>query len=159
MSQKIVPNLWFDNQAEEAANFYISLFGDGEIYDVLRYGDEGMGTPGTVMAFGFRLGDQHFAAINGGPEFKFTEAVSFAIECADQAEVDYFWEALTKDGGEPGPCGWCKDKYGLSWQVIPKRLNELVQDPDPERASRAMKAMLQMGKIDVAALEAAADAA
>jgi len=156
MPQKIIPNLWFDTQAEEAANFYVSVFKDGRIVDVTRYTEAGPREAGTVMTVEFELRGQRFVGINGGPEFTFDEAVSFLISCEDQEEVDYFWEALT-EGGSEGPCGWLKDRYGLSWQVIPEGMAELFSDPDPRRAERAMRAMLGMRKIDLAALRSAAD--
>jgi predicted 3-demethylubiquinone-9 3-methyltransferase (glyoxalase superfamily) len=154
MGQKITPFLWFDNQAEEAANFYVSVFKNSEVLEVNRY-EGGPGEPGTVVVVSFRLDGQEVRALNGGPEFKFTEAFSFQIDCEDQAEVDYFWGKLV-EGGEPSQCGWLKDKYGLSWQVVPRRLIELLGDPDRAKANRVMQAMLQMGKIDVAELEVAA---
>jgi predicted 3-demethylubiquinone-9 3-methyltransferase (glyoxalase superfamily) len=157
MEQKIVPNLWFDTQAEEAAEFYCSVFPDSRIVSVARYTEAGPREAGTVMVVEFELNGHRFVGINGGPEFKFDEAVSFQINCADQAEVDYYWDTLTADGGREGQCGWLTDKYGLSWQVTPTGMEELFSDPDPERADRAMKAMLQMKKLDVAALQAAAD--
>jgi predicted 3-demethylubiquinone-9 3-methyltransferase (glyoxalase superfamily) len=154
------PCLWYDGKAEEAASFYVSLLPDSRIDRVWRTpADTPSGPTGTVLVVDFTLNGQRFQGLNGGPEFRFNEATSFVIECEDQAEVDRLWEALTVDGGEPGPCGWLKDRFGLSWQVVPRRLNELVDDPDPERARRAMEAMLKMGKIDVAELERAADAA
>jgi predicted 3-demethylubiquinone-9 3-methyltransferase (glyoxalase superfamily) len=157
MGQKITPFLWFDNQAEEAMKLYVSVFKDSEVLNVSRYGEAGPGEPGSVMTASFRLNGQEFVALNGGPMFTFTEAVSFVIDCADQAEVDYYWNALTTGGGEPGACGWLKDRFGLSWQVVPKALNELIGGPDPEGAQRAMQAMLQMSKLDVAALQRAYD--
>jgi predicted 3-demethylubiquinone-9 3-methyltransferase (glyoxalase superfamily) len=156
MANKIRPNLWFDKEAEEAAAFYCSIFKDSEITNVTRFAEAAPGEPGTGVLVIFRLGETEFVAINGGPMFKFTEAVSFEIECHSQEEVDYYWNRLT-EGGEESQCGWLKDKYGLSWQVTPKRLVELIQDPDPERAGRAIQAMLQMQKIDIATIEAAAD--
>ncbi len=156
MPQKITPNLWFDGQAEEAAELYVSVFRDSRIVDVARYTEAGPGEPGSVMTVEFELDGQRFVGINGGPQFPFTEAVSFQITCEDQDEVDFFWERLT-DGGEEGPCGWLKDRFGLSWQVVPKGMAELFADPDRSRATRAMEAMLQMKKLDVAALRAAAD--
>jgi predicted 3-demethylubiquinone-9 3-methyltransferase (glyoxalase superfamily) len=157
--QKISPFLWFDTQAEEAARFYVSLFDDAEITDVSRYPENSPGPAGSVMTVSFRLAGQEFTALNGGPEYSFTEAVSFFVRCKDQDEVDRFWSRLTADGGEEGPCGWLKDRFGLSWQIIPDRLTELLADPDPARANAAMQAMLQMHKIEIKALEDAANAA
>jgi predicted 3-demethylubiquinone-9 3-methyltransferase (glyoxalase superfamily) len=156
MPQKIVPNLWFDTEAEEAAEFYTSVFKDSRIVSVARYTEAGPRAAGTVMTVEFELDGQRFVAINGGPQFKFDEAVSFQINCADQDEVDYYWDRLTA-GGEESQCGWLKDRYGLSWQVVPAGMEELFGDPDPERARRAMQAMLGMRKLDVAALRSAAD--
>jgi len=155
---KTTPCLWFDTQGEEAANFYVSVFENSKILHVSRYGEAGPRPAGTVMTVNFSLDGQEFVALNGGPEFTFSEAISFQIDCADQAEVDHFWSALS-EGGEEGPCGWVKYKYGLSWQVVPIRLTELISDPDVGRAQRAMAAMLKMGKIDIAEIERAADAA
>ena len=154
---KITPWLWFDTEAEEAANFYTSVFKNSRITNVARYGEAGPRPAGTVMTVAFELDGQEFAALNGGPEYTFNEAVSLMIDCADQAEVDYYWARLTEGGGQPGPCGWLKDRYGLSWQVVPTELERLLNDPDQCRAQRAMAAMLKMGKLDVAALRAAAD--
>jgi predicted 3-demethylubiquinone-9 3-methyltransferase (glyoxalase superfamily) len=154
MSQRITPFLWFDSNAEEAANFYVSVFPNSEITEVSRYGEAGPRAAGSVMVVSFRLDGQEFLALNGGPVFTFTEAVSFSIACANQKEVDYYWDKLA-DGGEPGPCGWLKDKFGLSWQVVPTLLTEMLQDEDRERADRVMQVMLQMGKIDIAKLEEA----
>ena len=154
---KITPCLWFDTQGEEAAEFYTSIFPNSRIVDVARYGEAGPRDAGTVMVVKFELDGQEFVALNGGPEFTFDEAISFQIDCADQEEVDRYSEALT-DGGEQGPCGWVKDRFGLSWQVVPARLIELLGDPDEAKAQRAMAAMLEMRKIDIAAVEAAADA-
>ena len=154
MSQRITPFLWFDSNAEAAANFYVSVFPNSEITEISHYGEAGPRAEGSVMVVSFRLDGQEFAALNGGPEFTFTEAVSFSIACANQKEVDYYWGKLT-DGGEPGPCGWLKDKFGVSWQVVPTLLTEMLQDEDRQRADRVMQAMLQMGKIDVAKLEEA----
>jgi predicted 3-demethylubiquinone-9 3-methyltransferase (glyoxalase superfamily) len=156
MEQKITPNLWFDTEAEDAANFYVSVFKDARIVNVSRYTEAGPRPAGTVMTVDFELNGQRFTGINGGPEFRFDEAVSFLITCEDQDEVDYYWEKLG-EGGQEGPCGWVKDRYGLSWQVVPKGMEELFASEDPERASRAMAAMLKMGKLDIAALRAAAD--
>jgi predicted 3-demethylubiquinone-9 3-methyltransferase (glyoxalase superfamily) len=154
--QRIVPNLWFDTEAEEAAEFYCSVFENSQVVNVLRYGEAGPREAGMVMVVEFELNGQRFVGINGGPDFKFNEAVSFEIKCKDQAEVDYYWDKLS-EGGKEGPCGWVFDKYGLAWQVTPTVLDELLTDPDRERADRAMKAMLGMGKLDVAGLLAAAD--
>ena len=159
MKQKITPFLWFDGNAEEAVNFYLSVFPDTKLGEVSHYG-EGMPMPaGTVLVANFTLFGQEFGAINAGPEFKFTEAISFMIDCKDQAEVDYYWDKLTADGGEPSQCGWLKDKFGLSWQVVPSVLGELMTNPDPAKANRVTQALMQMGKIDIATLEAARDAA
>ena len=157
MPQKITPNLWFDTEAEEAANFYISVFGkNSRILNVSRYTEAGPREAGTVMTVEFELDGQRFVGINGGPNFKFTEAVSFQINCETQEDVDYYWERLT-DGGEESQCGWLKDRYGLSWQVVPTGMEELFNDPDPQRATRAMEALLKMSKLDIAALRAAAE--
>jgi predicted 3-demethylubiquinone-9 3-methyltransferase (glyoxalase superfamily) len=149
--------LWFDTQAEEAAQFYTSVFKDTRMGQVSRYGEAGPGPAGTVITAEFELNGQKFVALNGGPEYTFTEAVSFQIPCADQDEVDYYWERLTADGGQPGPCGWLKDRFGLSWQVVPAMLGSLLGDPDPSKAAAATKAMLSMGKLDIAELERARD--
>ena len=156
MEHKIIPNLWFDTQAEQAASFYCSIFKNSRILSTTRYPEGGPGPVGEVMTVDFELDGERFVGINGGPQFPFTEAVSFLITCADQAEVDYFWERLT-DGGQEVQCGWLKDKYGLSWQVVPEGMDEVLNDPDPARAQRAMQAMLGMVKLDLAALRAAAD--
>jgi predicted 3-demethylubiquinone-9 3-methyltransferase (glyoxalase superfamily) len=156
MPQKIIPNLWFDTQAEEAAGFYTSVFERSRIVNVTRYTEGAPRPAGMVMTVEFELDGQRFVAINGGPEFTFDEAISFQISCGTQDEVDYYWERLS-EGGEEGPCGWLKDRYGLSWQVVPTALDELLADPDPERARRAMQAMLGMRKLDIAALRTAAD--
>jgi predicted 3-demethylubiquinone-9 3-methyltransferase (glyoxalase superfamily) len=149
---KITPFLWFDDRAEEAMHFYVSIFDNAEVLDVSRYGD------GKVISVTFELEGQKFMGLNGGPHFNFTPAVSFFVDCATQEEVDRLWDALTA-GGEPGQCGWLKDKFGLSWQIIPKALGELLGDPDPVKSGRVLQAMLQMTKIDVAGLQAAYDAA
>jgi predicted 3-demethylubiquinone-9 3-methyltransferase (glyoxalase superfamily) len=154
--QKIVPFLWFDGYGEEAVAFYTSVFKDAITVHINRYGAGGPMPAGTMTSATFRLFGQEFYALNGGPYFQFSPAVSFFIKCDNQAEVDYYWERLT-DGGVPQPCGWLKDRFGLSWQVIPNRLGELLGDTDPRRAQRAMAAMMGMQKIDVAQLEAAAD--
>jgi len=154
------PCLWFDGNAEEAVGFYVSLLPDSHVDKVWRSPAETPSGPtGMVLTVDFTLAGQRFQGLNGGPHFTFNEAVSFVIDCEDQAEVDRLWDELTANGGEPGPCGWLKDRFGLSWQIVPCRLEELLNDPDSERARRAMEAMLTMGKIDVAQLEHAADAA
>ena len=157
---KIRPNLWFDSEAEEAARFYTSVFKDGKLGDITYYPDAGQeitGKPaGSVLTVEFEIQGQRFIALNGGPNFKFNESVSFEIECADQAEVDYYWDRLSQ-GGDPSSqqCGWLKDKYGLSWQVVPRRLNEMIKDRDKEKSRRVFEAMLRMKKLDAAALESA----
>jgi predicted 3-demethylubiquinone-9 3-methyltransferase (glyoxalase superfamily) len=152
--QKITPFLWFENEAEEAAKFYVSIFKESKIEKITRYGDAGPGPKGTVMTVLFQLKGQQFIALNGGPQFKFTEAISFSVNCRTQAEVDMYWKKLSK-GGEEGPCGWLKDKYGLSWQINPIVLGEMLDDPDPEKADRVMKAMLKMKKMDIKRLKQA----
>ena len=153
----ITPCLWFDTQGEDAANFYASVFPNSRILEVQRYGSAGPRDEGSVMTVNFELNGQKFVALNGGPEFTFSEAISFQIICESQEEVDEYWSKLT-DGGEEGPCGWAKDKFGLSWQVVPQRLFELVGDPDPEKSQRVMQAMLKMKKIEIDELEQAAAA-
>ena len=155
---KITPCLWFDTQGEEAATFYTSIFENSRITGMTHFGSAGPRPEGTVMTVNFELDGQPFVALNGGPEFTFNEALSLQINCESQEEVDRFWAKLG-EGGEHGPCGWLKDKYGVSWQVVPVVLDELIADPDPERAQRAMKAMLGMSKLDIAELQQAADAA
>lgn len=156
---KISPCLWFDNQAEEAANFYAGIFKNSKILEVSRYNNAGEkvhgGKPGTVMAVSFELDGTTFTALNGGPHFTFTEAVSFQVDCKDQREVDYYWEKLIDDGGKPVQCGWLKDKFGLSWQVVPVALKEMLMDEDKAKASRVMEAMLKMVKLDIEALRKA----
>ena len=152
--QKITPFLWFDNNAEEAVNFYISVFKNSKVLSTTRYGEAGPGPAGTVLTAAFQLQGQEFIALNGGPHFKFTEAVSFSVNCETQEEVDEYWEKLS-EGGEKGRCGWLKDKFGLSWQVNPAVLGEMLQDKDPEKAKRVMEAMLQMDKIDIPTLKKA----
>ncbi|MDQ3308192.1 MAG: VOC family protein [Actinomycetota bacterium] len=154
--KKIIPCLWFDTDAEEAANFYTSVFEDSKILGISRYGEAGPGPAGTVLTVSFELRGQEFMALNGGPEFTFSEAVSFQVSCESQEEVDRFWDTLSA-GGEEGPCGWLKDRYGLSWQIIPTVLPELLGDPDPQKSQRAMEAMLQMHKIDIDGLRRAAE--
>jgi predicted 3-demethylubiquinone-9 3-methyltransferase (glyoxalase superfamily) len=156
MRQKLTPNLWFDTEAEEAAAFYTSIFENSRIVDVTHYNEAGPREAGTVMTVEWELDGQRFVGINGGPEFQFNEAVSFQIACETQEEVDYFWEKLS-DGGSEGPCGWLKDRFGVSWQVTPAGMDELIADADPERARRAMEAMLKMGKLDLPTLRRAAD--
>ena len=158
MKQKITPNLWFDTEAEPAAEHYVSIFPDSRIVTTTHYTDAGPREAGMALTVEFELAGERFTAINGGPQFTFDEAVSFLITCEDQAEIDYFWEKLT-DGGEEGPCGWLKDRFGLSWQVVPDALIELIGDPDPLRANAAVQAMMGMMKIDIQALRDAADAA
>jgi predicted 3-demethylubiquinone-9 3-methyltransferase (glyoxalase superfamily) len=155
--QKITPCLWFDTEGEDAAKFYTSIFPNSKIVDVARYGSAGPRPEGSVMTVAFELDGEEFIALNGGPDFKFNEAISLSVDCDDQEEVDRYWDALT-DGGEPGPCGWLKDRYGVSWQIVPKILTELITDPDPEKSQRVMAAMLKMGKIEIAELEQAAAA-
>ncbi|HTG14721.1 MAG TPA: VOC family protein [Blastocatellia bacterium] len=152
--QKITPFLWFDDNAEEAMNFYISIFRNSRIVSVTRYGEAGPGPKGSVMTGKFQIEGQEFMALNGGPHFKFTEAISFVVNCETQEEVDEFWEKLS-EGGEESQCGWLKDKYGLSWQIVPTILIEMLQDKDPEKSQRVMKAMLQMIKIDIRTLKQA----
>ena len=153
---RITPNLWFDTEALEAAEFYCSIFPGSKVTEVSHYGDAGPREAGLVLTVEFVLDGQEFTAINGGPEFTFDEAVSFAVNCADQEEVDYYWERLT-EGGQEIQCGWLRDRYGLCWQVIPEGMVELFRDPDKARADRAMRAMLGMRKLDLAAVLAAAD--
>ena len=154
---KITPCLWFDTDGEDAAKFYTSVFPNSRIVDVAHYGEAGPREAGTVMAVRFELDGKEFIALNGGPEFTFDEAISFQIDCGDQDEVDRYWEALS-EGGEEGPCGWLKDRFGLSWQVVPSQLFELLGDPDQEKAQRVMAAMLQMRKLEIAPLVEAAGA-
>ena len=155
---KINPCLWFDTEAEDAAKLYTSVFETSRILGVSHYGSAGPRPEGMVMTVNFELERLEFVALNGGPEFTFDEAISFQVNCDSQAEVDRFWSALS-EGGQEGPCGWLKDRFGLSWQIVPTRFNELVEDPDTAKVQRVMKAMLSMGKLDVAALERAAEAA
>ena len=155
MAQKITPNLWFDGNAEEAASFYVDVFDDGRITNVSHY-PEGTSSAGKVVTVEWELNGQAFIGINGGPQFKFDEAVSFMITCKDQAEVDYYWERLT-EGGAESQCGWLRDRFGLSWQVVPEGIDELFSDPDPTKAERAWQAMMKMRKLDVAELRNAAE--
>jgi len=153
--QKITTYLWFDNNAEEAMNFYVSIFKNSKILDVIRYGDAGPGPKGTVMCGTFQLEGQEFIALNGGPQFKFTEAISLFVNCETQEEVDDLWRKLTAGGGAPSQCGWLKDKFGLSWQIIPSVLLKMVADKDAEKSKRVMEAMFQMSKIDINRLKQA----
>jgi predicted 3-demethylubiquinone-9 3-methyltransferase (glyoxalase superfamily) len=153
---RITPCLWFDTEGEEAATFYVSLFKNSRITEVSHYGEAGPRPAGTVMVVSFELDGQPFTALNGGPEFTFSEAISLQVDCQSQEEVDHYWDGLTA-GGEEGPCGWLKDRYGVSWQVVPSALIALLKDPDPGRSQRAMAAMMTMKKIDIAAVQAAAD--
>ena len=155
--QKITPFLWFDTQAEEAVNLYTSIFKNSRILSVSPYGEGMPGEAGKVMTINFQIEGQDFIALNGGPVFQFNESISFMVSCESQEEVDKLWEKLTADGGEEGQCGWLKDKFGVSWQIVPTRLYDLINGPDPVRAQRATQAMLQMKKLDVAALERAYD--
>jgi len=152
--QKITTFLWFDDNAEEAMNHYVSIFKNSKVLNVARYGEAGPGPAGTVMVCSFRLEGHEFAALNGGPQFKFTEAISLAVHCDSQKEVDDLWAKLSK-GGAPGQCGWLKDKFGLSWQIVPRVMFELLQDKDPAKSQRVMRAMMQMTKIDIAGLRRA----
>ena len=154
-TSKITPCLWFDTEGEDAANFYVSIFKNSKIGKVVRYGDAGPGPKGSVMTATFELEGQQFTALNGGPHFKFTEAISFVVDCKSQEEVDELWEKLSA-GGEPGHCAWLKDKFGLSWQIVPSVLVELLSNPDPAKSKRVMAAMLKMTKIDIAKLKQAA---
>jgi predicted 3-demethylubiquinone-9 3-methyltransferase (glyoxalase superfamily) len=153
----VTPFLWFDDDAESAIMFYTALIPGSEVVSLERYPDEVPGMGGKVMHAHFRLGDRDYYAMDAGPQFPFTEAVSLFVSCSDQAEVDRYWAALTADGGQEQPCAWLKDRWGLSWQIVPHRLVELIRDPDPERSHRAVQAMFTMTKIDIAAIEAAAD--
>ncbi|MGZ8453397.1 MAG: VOC family protein [Candidatus Binatia bacterium] len=154
--QKITPCLWFDNNAEEAVNHYLSIFKNTKINKILRCGDAGPGPKGSILTIAFQLEGQNFIALNGGPIFKFNEAISLSVDCKSQVEVDDLWEKLS-DGGQKSQCGWLKDKFGLSWQVVPSALVEMLQDPDPEKSKRVMAAMMQMGKIDITRLKQAYD--
>jgi predicted 3-demethylubiquinone-9 3-methyltransferase (glyoxalase superfamily) len=155
VEQKISPCLWFNGNAEEAMNLYVSVFKNSRVINVQRYGDAGPGPSGSVMAVTFELDGVEFMGLNAEPDFPFTEAVSFFVKCETQHEVDELWDKLTRDGGQPSQCGWLKDRFGLSWQIIPNALGRLLGDPNPDRARRVMQAMLQMQKIDIATLEQA----
>jgi predicted 3-demethylubiquinone-9 3-methyltransferase (glyoxalase superfamily) len=154
--QKITPFLWFDHQAEEAAQFYTSIFKNSKILEISRYGDAGPGPKGSVMVVNFQLVGQDFTALNGGPLFKFSEAFSFVVNCENQQEIDEYWSKLTAGGGQESMCGWLKDKFGFSWQIVPTALGRLMNDKDPKKANRVMQALLDMKKLDIAGLEAAA---
>ncbi|UED87267.1 VOC family protein [Streptomyces profundus] len=151
--QKIITHFWFDQQAEEAARLYTSIFDNSRILEIQRYGESGPGEPGSVMTVAFELFGQRFIGLNGGPEFTFNEAISLYVECESQEEVDNYWTKLTADGGQEVQCGWLKDKFGVSWQIVPKVLTELIADPDPEKSQRVMAAMLGMKKIDIQGLK------
>jgi predicted 3-demethylubiquinone-9 3-methyltransferase (glyoxalase superfamily) len=153
--QKITPFLWFNQEAEEAANLYVSLFPDSKLLSVSRYGEAGPGPKGSAMTVEFQLAGQKFIGLNGGPAFKFTEAISLFVECDSQEEVDTLWSRLTANGGQESQCGWLKDRFGLSWQIVPSRFLQLMRDPDPKRTQRVMQAMLTMKKFDIARLEQA----
>jgi len=155
--QKITTFLWFNNNAEEAANYYTSIFKNSKIVDVSRYGDAGPGPKGSVMVVKFQLAGQEFTALNGGPQFKFTEAISLVVNCESQQEIDEYWRKLTADGGRESECGWLKDKFGLSWQIVPTELGKLMSAKDPTTANRVMQALLQMKKLDIAKLKQAAE--
>jgi len=154
---RLTPNLWFDLESLEAAEFYVSIFPNSQVTTVTHYGENAPLPAGTVLTVSFLLDGQDYTAINGGPMFTFSEAISLLINCADQKEIDYYWDKLTADGGQESQCGWLKDKFGLSWQVVPEGWEKLMNDPDKDRVERAMQAMFQMRKLDIAALEAAAD--
>ena len=158
VTQKITPFLWFDKSAEEAANFYVSVFKNSRVGEISRYGEGGPGPKGSVMTVTFELEGQKFTALNGGPQFKFTEAISFVVNCDTQEEIDYFWEKLSGNGGQEVQCGWLKDRYGLCWQIVPAILPQLVSG-DPQRSNHVMQALMQMKKLDIAELQRAADEA
>ncbi|MGZ8848077.1 MAG: VOC family protein [Pyrinomonadaceae bacterium] len=158
VTQKITPFLWFDNNSEEAVNFYVSVFKNSKVGEISRYGDGGPGPKGSVMTMAFELEGQTFTALNGGPQFKFTEAISFVVNCDKQDEIDYFWEKLSGNGGQEVQCGWLKDKYGLCWQIVPTILPQLISG-DPQRSNRVMQALMQMKRLDIAELQRAADEA
>jgi predicted 3-demethylubiquinone-9 3-methyltransferase (glyoxalase superfamily) len=153
---EITPCLWFDTEGEDAARFYTSVFPNSRILEIARYGSAGPRAEGTVMTVAFELDGRKFTALNGGPDFTFNEAISFQVPCEGQEEVDEYWSRLG-EGGEEGPCGWLKDRFGVSWQIFPRRLPELLADPDPEKAQRVMAAMMEMGKLEIAELERAAE--
>lgn len=158
MKQPITPCLWFDDNAEEAVNYYVSVFKDSRVLHIDRYSDVGPDPDAPVVFIEFEINGQPFQAINGGPIFQFSEAISFAIECENQDELDYYWDTLTGDGGEPSECGWLKDRYGVSWQIVPRALTDMMRDSDRKRAGQAMRKMLTMSKLNIAELQAAYDA-
>lgn len=155
--QRIVPFLWFNTNAEEAVNFYVSIFNNSKVQQLTRYGEGAPIPAGTVMTVGFTLEGQEFVALNGGPQFKFTEAVSFFVKCETQEEIDFLWEKLTSDGGQEQPCGWCKDKFGLSWQIVPSILVKLLADKDPGKSMKVMTALMKMKKLDIQTLKKASE--
>jgi len=157
IAQKITPFLWYDNQAEEAANFYVSIFKNSRVLGVTRYGKSGPGPEGSVLTAAFELEGQKFTSLNGGPRFTFNESVSFVVNCETQEEIDYFWEKLSSDGGQESQCGWLKDKFGLSWQVVPTILPELITSKDAKKSERVMQALMQMKKLDLAKLKQAGE--
>jgi predicted 3-demethylubiquinone-9 3-methyltransferase (glyoxalase superfamily) len=157
IKQRITNCLWFDGQAEEAANFYVAIFKNSKTTAVSRYGEAGPGPKGSVMTVAFELDGQSFVGLNGGPTFKFTEAISMIVNCETQADVDFYWEKLSADGGKPGQCGWLKDKFGVSWQIVPTALIEMVTGKEPEKSQRMMRALMKMTKLDIAALKKAYD--
>ena len=156
IKQRITPFLWFDNRAEEAARFYCSIFKNSAMGQVVRYGEVGPGPKGQVMIVTFKLEGQEFTALNGGPRFKFDEAISFVVNCETQEEIDYYWDSLTADGGQESQCGWLKDKFGLSWQIVPTIIGELMSDEDPKKSGRVMQAVMQMKKLDLQKMRDAA---
>ena len=157
MKQQISTFLWYDNQAEEAANFYVSVFKNSRILSALRNGEGGQGPAGSVLTIAFELNGTEFTALNGGPMFKFTEAISLVVKCKDQEEIDYYWDKLTANGGQPSQCGWLKDKYGLSWQIVPENIGELLNVKDPEKSKKVMAELMQMSKLDVGVLKKAGE--
>ncbi|MEK1888515.1 MAG: VOC family protein [Phyllobacterium sp.] len=156
-NQKITPCLWFDGNAEDAIEFYLSIFKDSKVLQITHWGKSVPEKEGSVLVVKFQLAGEEYVALNGGPQFKFNEAISLIVDCGSQEEVDYYWNKLTADGGEPGPCGWLKDKFGLSWQITPSVLMEMIQDEDVEKSTRVMNAMMEMGKIEIAPLQRAYD--
>jgi predicted 3-demethylubiquinone-9 3-methyltransferase (glyoxalase superfamily) len=157
-NQKITPCLWFDGNAEDAIEFYLSVFKDSKVLEITHWGNSDPEKEGKVLIAKFQLAGEEYLALNGGPQFRFTEAVSLTVDCANQEEIDYYWEKLTADGGEPGPCGWLKDKFGLSWQIVPSLIMEMLQDKDVDRSTRVMNALMDMHKLEIAELQRAYDA-